>query len=298
MMTNQQYGLFSGDLSGFDYPDLNGGVPFWDDLLASGDPSRLDLVTPGDDRGRFNDNIRPALGVASVLNDWSTASDRNVATDWVVTFPGQYTMLDYYYYTVGVVQGGFGGNDCGSTATVNGQTITYPECDYRELPVTAQFRGSANSGTYDREEFFPQGGSGDLVVSPSIPGVVPTTQFQYEVNVVEWNDGSGADPVLGSAYAISVDTSAFPNPYGWAQLAVSSGNTVTPSVCDWPVDGSFTIPGTSTSLPSQDCTEGTEFGIPMIGFVAWERSFPSDPSANYGRIVEHASTTSSLVAVP
>ena len=294
MMTNQQYGLFSGDISGFDYPDLNGGVPDWSAVTS---PQDFVNVQQGDDRDRFNDVIRPDLGVASVLNDWSTASSRNVATDWVVTFPGQYTMLDYYFYTVGIVAGGFGGNACGTTTVINGQTVTYPECDFRDLPVLAQFSG-ANAGTYDREEFAPVGGGGDLVVSPSVPGEVPTTRFEYEVNVVEWTDNSGADSVLGSEYAVSVDTSAFPNPYGWAQLAVSTGNTATQAVCDWPIDGTFTIPGTTRPLPSLNCTYPADGGVPMIGFVAWERSFPSDPSANYGRIVEHASTTSSLVAVP
>ena len=41
-MTNQQTGIFSEDLQGFDYPDLNGGSP-------------LDAVSRRDSRGKFRD---------------------------------------------------------------------------------------------------------------------------------------------------------------------------------------------------------------------------------------------------
>ncbi|MEM8660485.1 MAG: hypothetical protein AAGF35_06325, partial [Pseudomonadota bacterium] len=28
--------------------------------------------------------------------------------------------------------------------------------------------------------------------------------------------------------------------------------------------------------------------VPVIGFVEWQRSFPSNPDANYGRLIDHS----------
>ncbi len=286
-MTNQQFGLFSGDITGFDYPDLNGGVP--DGLVSPVADSA------NGNRDRFQ-VLRSILGVDSVLNDWSTASERNVSTDWVVTFPGQYTMLDYYLYTVGEVQGVF---SCGAeedNIEVDGSSVDeIPECDFRDLPVRADL-----DETFDREEDQLDPEDGELVVSPSIPGQQAVTELQYEVNVIEWTNGENS-PVLDSNYTVSVDTSGYSQPFGWAQLSVTSNNNTSdpdnrpdtaaaPAICDWDganesLDGA--VPGTTIFM--MNCAAATG-GIPMVGFVAWERSFPSDPSANYGRIIPHAST--------
>jgi hypothetical protein len=73
MMSNQarlQSGIY--DPYGFYYPDLDGGSP---------------VDTP---RGLYDEEVRPALGVASVLNDWSVGNaDNQIETDWVITLPGQ-----------------------------------------------------------------------------------------------------------------------------------------------------------------------------------------------------------------
>ncbi len=74
MMTNQQYGLNSGDVNGFDFPDLDGGG-----ALAA-------------NRGLYDSVIRADLGSAAIINDWSYNSVNGVSTDWVVTIPGQYLM--------------------------------------------------------------------------------------------------------------------------------------------------------------------------------------------------------------
>ncbi len=285
-MTNQQFGLFSLDITGFDYPDLNGGVP------DGTTPSNAD--SNNGNRDRFN-ALRNEIGVASILNDWSTASERNVSTDWVVTFPGQYTMLDYYLYT-GELAGDL---VCG---------VGSPECDFRDIPVRAALDSatSNDTGVYDREEGQLDPEQGELVVSPSIPGEVLTTLLPNEVNVIEWTNGENA-PVLDSAYTVSIDTSGYAQPFGWAQLAVSTNNTnsrggggplptTAPAICDW-----GTALGAVGTRELMDCRDdanalsAVDPGIPMIGFIAWERSFPQDPSANYGRIIPHASSNSTTV---
>jgi len=271
MMTNQESGLFSGDITGFDYPDLNGGL-FGYQV-----------------RDKFDTIIRPLLGSEVVINDWSNNSALNVSTDWVVTLPGQYTMLDYYLYNAQI----FYDLECGGEHPDDAD-VDVPECDFRDLPAKVTF-----DVTRDREEYQPRPDEGDLVVSPSIPGVRPTTEFRYEVNVIEWTDGSN-DSVLDSSYAISVDTSAYPQPYGWAALSVTENNSNDQQVCLFPVgqDGASKLPQLDVAGDFNDllwydnCVALENPQIPMVGFVAWERSFPSDPSANYGRIIDHAFVTS------
>ena len=237
------------------------------------------------------------------MNDWSTNPANGVATDWVVTFPGQYTMLDYYLYTVGEVNGLF---DCGEENPTDDED-EIGECDFRDLPVRAEF-----VGTFDRKGGKPPAGEGGLVASPSIPGQSVATQFKYEVNTVEWTDGGDSDSVFGSQYAVSVNVSALDQPFGWAELAVSSdnetsdstnragaelglngGTTRAPAICDFPPLGETEDVGLANDLRQLACVNVENEGIPMIGFVAWQRSFPNNPDRNYGRIVEHAWTSGS-----
>ena len=84
-MTNQQTGVFEGDLQGFDHPDLNGGAPL----------SVLMGVSGAASRGLYED-VRVAIGAQALFNDWSKNQNGpfTVDTDWVVTTPGQYLMLD------------------------------------------------------------------------------------------------------------------------------------------------------------------------------------------------------------
>lgn len=269
MMSNQEAGIFSGDPTGFDYPDLNGGLPLAGQRALGGGPF---------------DALRSVMGIYSVLNDWSTNPALNVATDWVVTFPGQYAMLDqplYFLQDAGAIE-------CGglNTATPGDLTDFYPDCDYRDLPVTAKF-----IGLYDREEQTIEQEDGDLVISPNLSPEAATTQLRYEVNVVEWTDGSGAPSVLDSEYAISVNVSALGEPYGWAELTVDATETHDQQICDFNLAGTPTVVTPAGAVPYGNCSSDINSGIPMVGFVAWERSFPSDPSANYGRIVEHSWTS-------
>jgi hypothetical protein len=52
-------------------------------------------------------------------------------------------------------------------------------------------------------------------------------------------------------------------------------------------------PGEDDIVPLGTCVRVTDNDIPITGFVAWERSFENEPDRNYGRIVEHAFTSSS-----
>ena len=81
-ITNQEYGIGSGDLNGFDFPDLDGtGLP-------NGAAARSIV------RNRFNLLRRTdVLGAANMINEWSANPANGVQMDWVVTLPGQYTML-------------------------------------------------------------------------------------------------------------------------------------------------------------------------------------------------------------
>jgi hypothetical protein len=268
-ITNQQSGLFSADLLGFDYPDLNGGVP----------------VTG--ERGLFED-LRRLLGSASVINDWSANADLNVGTDWVITFPGQYTMLNLPHYFASLVTAGSDGAiPCNAGNPVPAGTFagTTGACDHRDIPAVATF------DVYDREEQQLSDPEGELVVSPALPGAIVRTTLPFEVNVVEW----GVEPVLGSANSpVSV---AVPGAFGWAELGVTSAANKVQAICDASSGNGLPaaslalgVDGIIAAVTAYGCSSAdvTPDQIPKIGFVAWERSFPGNPDANYGRIVEHS----------
>ena len=85
-ITNQEYGIASGDLNGFDFPDLDGtGLP------GAGTATG---ANPTIVRNRFN-RLRRAdvLGAKRIINEWSANPANGVEMDWVLTLPGQYTML-------------------------------------------------------------------------------------------------------------------------------------------------------------------------------------------------------------
>ena len=138
-MTNQVAAIVgTEDLQGYDYPDLDGGAPL----------SFINGV--GADDTRYN-LLRGILGSTGIINDWSrnAAGDFTVDTDWVITAPGQYVMLD-------------------------------ESGDYRDLPLTIA------PTVYDREEqseFIPPGG---IVISPTPANPTPPGTLPYEVNVIQW----------------------------------------------------------------------------------------------------------------
>jgi hypothetical protein len=281
-MTNQETGLFSGDVQGFDYPDLDGGPVIGS--IGTGDYSL---------RGVYN-SLRDGavLGVASVLNDWSVAAARNVSTDWVVTMPGQYTMIDYATWAAGA---GLNFDNCATLDDPNVAADTsISACDFRDIPVTASLT------LYDREEGEIVPEDGDLVISPAPPGERNDLIFPTEVNVVQWTDGT-QDPVLPSDYATTVDPSVLGD-FGWASLAVTSTSAWDQQVCQFIPDanGNYTWnPQTLTPRPGiASFCESATGGVPVVGFVAWQRSFPSNPDANYGRLIEHSYTAGASSTAP
>jgi len=266
-MTNQQTGIFSEDFQGFDYPDLNGGSP-------------LDATNAvGFSRGKFRD-LRQILASTGLINDWSEntveALGATVDTDWVVTFPGQYTMLDLGAY---LKLGGISGEapDClrledtedanEDSGAVPGDSDYLLPCDTRDIPVSAKFF------VYDREEQFITPEEGDLVVSPSPPVDIVEYALKDEVNVIQW----GTSPVLNAPRNVSV-----PKPegakFGWALLTMESADADV-GICDLDFGaGAFVCDG--------DGVEADQ--IPVVGFAAWQRAFAANPGSNYGRIVEHS----------
>ncbi len=252
-MTNQQKGVFEGDLLGFDHPDLNGASP-----LADGRVSRFGA-------------LRQILGADALINDWSQNSNDTIGftvdTDWVVTFPGQYVMLNLPQYL------GFLAlpEDISCTGT-----STAISCDNRDIPMRAEF------AVYDREEQGIVVEEGDLVVSPQPPGEVVIDVLDKEVNVIEW----GQNPVLNAPSSISVskpEGAAF----GWAALVATSSANKTQAICDYVVPAQPAGNPVLPKLPAMTCAAASG-SAPVVGFAAWQRAFDANPGSNYGRIVEHS----------
>lgn len=277
MMTNQEQidlGAATPDLYSFLFPDLDGGSP----------ADRL--------RGLYDTVVRDAttgIGGRTVINDWSVAAARNVSTDWVVTMPGQYLMLDLAKYTAN----GATGAGCLSAAAIAAQLVpSVPAdvtCDARDIPVVLNSAGTLGEGVWDREEQTFSTPSGGLVISPSV-GIGPAaTTLQNEVNVIEWTAGSNP-PVLDSAYTRQFDVSALGADFGWAQLSVTGDPTkaITTPVNGLDTTGRGVYDFAASGLADAPVFDPVVNPVPIAGFVVWERSFPSDPSANYGRLVDHS----------
>lgn len=260
-LTNQQT-ILAGtfDPMGYLFPDLDGGSPY---------------VPAGDvvNRGLYDGVIRPDLGALAIANDWSTNPANNVRTDWVVTFPGQYTMLDLLGYVASLPDP--------DSATLSPGICTFATaCDYRDIPVDVALT------VYDREEQSFTPAEGGLVVSPSVSATPEGFILPNEVNVVEWASvGVTPEPVLESNFAVTNTVQLADAVNGWAALDVSADAAKAggQAVYDYATD-----PNSATFTPVTDVTQ-----VPMIGFTAWERSFPSNPDANYGRIIDHSFVVSS-----
>jgi hypothetical protein len=238
-ITNQQtIVLGAQDALGYFFPDLDGGSPGFGT------------------RGLYDSIIRPVLGVSGISNDWSSrAGDGfSVNTDWVLTMPGQYVMLDPLGYNAALA--------------LDDPLLCLPsDCDFRDIPVELlpTFRNREERG------FTPE--EGGLVISPSVSATPDGFILPYEVNVIEWSNGSN-EPVLGSSYAVSFQPVGLESQVGWADLAVSADDTKTQAVFNY--------------LDPNNPTPVVETGVPIIGMAVWQRNFDARPDANYGRAVDHS----------
>ena len=281
-ITNQQYGITSGDLNGFDFPDLDG----------TGLPRGATGSSPALVRNRFN-LLRqaPDLGVKSMINEWSANPANGVQMDWVLTLPGQYTMLRLPQYLKSL------GSDGAWVSTVDGtgRPVVNPQCprqaiaadsatgaaavdacDFRDLPVKLTY------AAYNREEFRGAVSAGTLVVSPQPPSARAETYLTKVANVI----GFGGRSVLGQTDADV--TANLGQPFGWvvAQLKPQKD----PKVCRWDPSQDSTSPSAAAADElTLDCTTTDATGhAPVIGFAAWSRQVAANPDASYGRIVEHS----------
>ena len=137
-MTNQRVGIFEGDLQGFDYPDLNGGAVF---------SAVIDPISGAGGRDRYN-GLRTAIGGVGVINDWSknVQEQFSVDTDWVVTTPGQYNMTNLFAYLASIVPDSPTSCLGGTPGVDNYDSATGANCDFRDIPLLAEFV------VFDREE--------------------------------------------------------------------------------------------------------------------------------------------------
>ena len=242
MMTNQQSQVFGDfDALGYLFPDLDGGSPGYHP------------------RGLYNSVVRADLGASAIANDWSSRDTGSftVSTDWVVTLPGQYTMVDPVGYLAALLE--------------DDPLLCLPGiCDRRDIPATVQI-------TYrDREEagFTPE--EGGLVVSPAVSDAPQGALLRYEVNVIEWNKGGA--PVFNSDYQLEFSP-LFDGDRGWSNLSVTSATNKAPQAV-------YDFENSDPNSPVFQRVGNT--AIPIIGFAAWERNFVNSPDANYGRAVDHS----------
>ena len=286
-ITNQQYGIGSGDLNGFEFPDLDGtGLP-GTGTVTGNNPTIV--------RNRFNRLRRSdVLGAASILNEWSANPANGVQMDWVVTLPGQYTMLRLPQYlkslgadrawvsTVSNAGRPLENPQCPRTASGTGESRV-DACDFRDLPLELEYVA------YNREEFFKgEVATGTLVVSPQPPTVIAKTYLPKVANVITF----GGNSVLGQSDA-NVNAN-LGQPFGWVEAQLRSRSNSNPRVCKWDSaqdgTGSSTPPlGTTAGQAlTMDCTSVAGGNAPVIGFAAWSRQVAANPNASYGRIVEHS----------
>ena len=284
-ITNQEYGIGSGDLNGFDFPDLDG----------TGLPNGAASSTI--ERGRFNRLRRQdVLGVDSMINEWSANPANGVEMDWVVTLPGQYTMLrlPQYLASLGADRAWVSTIDSAGRPGFNPQcprqamaanpataAAAVPACDFRDLPLKLTYTA------YNREESAgPPPPPATLQVGSQPPTARAATYLPKVANVI----GFGGNSVLGQP---DVDVTAnLRQPFGWVEAQLESQSD--PKVCQWDPSQDATSPSAAAANLTLDCATSATGNAPVIGFAAWSRRLAANSEASYGRIVEHSDTPRAL----
>ena len=309
-ITNQQYGVSAGDLNGLDFPDLNGaGMPggsmgrtrFFPELSKG-----AGMPGGGMGRTRFN-RLRRAgvLGATRIINEWSANPANGVQMDWVITLPGQYTMLNLPQYlaslgadrawvpTVDSTGNAMDNPGCPRTAipanTSTGMAAV-AACDFRDLPIELTLT------PYNRDggATMPTTPTGTLVPGPQPPAPpVPKISLAKVANVITF----GGNSVLGQSDAnVNADLG---QPFGWVKAKLTPQKN--PGVCDWSGPDSSSPSASAAASLSMICSSAaTVIGgnAPVIGFAAWARKVAANPDASYGRIVEHSYPASASVPAP
>jgi len=313
MMTNQELLNFgtTGELAydplNFELPNMAYGAwPSTDTARNSGIGASAASITDGS----MLDGARDAMDADNLINDWASfaTDDGTVATDWVVTLPGQYTMNNpicdvYDAYALA-------GDACTYGAT--GAISSAAALDEDELPLTLAstttsnpLSGTSNLSIFDREEALqnPEDPTveTDLGFSPGGSAGTPTGTFELlrEVNVLTFNGAS----VLGSAElqdeenGLRFDVTVPDADRGWADLAIE----IDQAGMRWDVACEMTDDGDVIDPNSVMCGTADGYGTfvavddpdntAVIGFAAWERNF-ADQAGNYGRMVEHSTQSS------
>ena len=293
-ITNQEYGTSAGDLNGLDFPDLNGaGMP----------DGGMDQAN-GMRRTRFNMLRRDdVLGMSYIINEWSANPANGVQMDWVVTLPGQYTMLNLPRYlgslgtdrawvsTVNSTGNAMDNPGCSRTATPAGSdgTGAMDACDFRDLPIELTLTPyNRNGGT--TMPTAPTGPTGTLVPGPRPPAPpappAPKTSLAKVANVITF----GGNSVLGQSDTnVNADLG---QPFGWVKAKLTSQKQ--PGVCDWSGPDSSSPSAAAAAALSMNCSSAADVisgYAPVIGFAAWSRKVEANPNASYGRIVEHSYTS-------
>ena len=251
-MTNQVAqttinGALQFDPLNFELPNLDGGPYDFNATLA-------DYAATLSPFGKYNE-VRAALaGDAGLglVNDWSARStaDFSVTTDWVVTIPGQYLMVNWAEIAFSAAAG------CGKTGA---------DCVSTDLPV------SLGVSLYDREEANFIADDGELSVSPG--GSASTTAtLENEVNVLQFATADSSANVLGSQYAKTVNVEVEAD-NGWAKVNLAPFPAAKPTLVYY---------------PDPNSAVATSGGVPAIGFAVWERNFGANAAANYGRAIDHS----------
>ena len=332
MMTNQQpisfgtAGIMQYDPLNFELPNLAYGAYASQTALRNGTTGDAALDPFASDAsimdGSMFSGLRAALDTNSLINDWAAfaTDDATVATDWVVTLPGQYVMTNpicdaYEAYTLAQ-------DACAATsATAASGIASGALIDRNELPLilasnttSNPISGGSNLSLWDREEmdlnppnptssdgldFSPGGSAGDPTA---------TVTLDNEVNVISFASDAGEGNVLNSSEdnGLRVVITVPDADRGWGQLDIQPANTAparwTPNgegtADDADIDpNSGTVAGTSaTGAARADGYGGFVADVGAgntmaVGFAVWERSF-ADQAGNYGRIIEHSTISS------
>ena len=315
MGTNQQplsfgtAGKLQYDPLNFELPNLAYGA------YPSSNATRAAAAATAIGDGSLFTDLRAAIDTSALVNDWAAieTTDGTVATDWVVTLPGQYAMANpicdlYSSYTSAATACKF----AASAGDVTGFISSAGVLDDDELPlILASNVANSNTGEgsrlllWDREEQSLNGEdpvtNDGLGFSPGGSAGAPTKEITLnrEVNVMVFG-AEGSEGVLGSAdlqdedYGLMVVATPEGGDRGWAELTIDPKNAA-PGLwsvgVDAPDDDEDVDPnatngfGEITDLAVADNTMA-------IGFAVWERSF-ADQAGNYSRMVEHSTISSS-----